>query len=193
MHEYFISASVRVMFGLNNKGFGPLVVIIAVIFVFGGALAVVTFMNNNQAEIEEAVEESQEAYEDQLTPGYPDLYTEAGLPEYPNGTITKKREGRDLEDGVQVTIESSDNILTAKAFDSSKRMKMAMAILSINIRILSLWFSPRLTHDYPIVNPITKELSNEHQWPCVCSSYVTSFGTIGCNSFGNDICYHTWR
>lgn len=38
------------------------------------------------------------------------------MPEHPNGAITKKGEGRDLNDGVQVTLTTSDTKGTVKAF-----------------------------------------------------------------------------
>ncbi len=94
----------------------PVILLIVGIFLVGGAFAAMNYINNNQTELETLVEESEQEYEASIGGEYPDLYLEAGLPEYPNGTIVKKREGRDLSDGVQVTWETDDSMAAAKGF-----------------------------------------------------------------------------
>ena len=74
--------------------------IILGLFALGGAVAVVSYVQDNQPP----------------TQDYPSLYLEAGLPHYPNATLTKKRQGDNMADGVQVTLETTDNIETIKSF-----------------------------------------------------------------------------
>ena len=52
--------------------------------------------------------------------GYPSLYIQSGMPKYPNGTLTKTRQGRNLSEGAQVTIETSDSMTTIKGFFDSE-------------------------------------------------------------------------
>ncbi len=100
----------------NQRGVSTIIAIIVAIFIIGGAAVVVIYINNNQTDIEQVVEESQSDQAAQTSSDLPSLYTQAGLPEYPNGAITDKREGNDLVDGVQVTWETSDTIETVKSF-----------------------------------------------------------------------------
>ncbi|GMR18988.1 MAG: hypothetical protein BMS9Abin34_111 [Patescibacteria group bacterium] len=50
----------------------------------------------------------------------PNLYTQAGLPVYPNGTVTDSRQGDILQAGVQVTWETSDDMATITSFFDSE-------------------------------------------------------------------------
>jgi len=100
----------------NQRGAAAIVWIIVALFAVGGGAAVMSYVNNNQAGIQQQVDEAEQEQTAQDTGEYPNLWTEANMPEYPNGTVTKSREGRNLEDGVQVTFETSDDIATIKAF-----------------------------------------------------------------------------
>jgi hypothetical protein len=100
----------------DQKGLAAIVLIIATVFVVAGVSAVVIYINNNQSSIEPQVDQSQQQQQSQLTQDYPSLWIQAGLPEYPNGTVTKKDEGRNLNDGAQVTFTTSDTKDTVKAF-----------------------------------------------------------------------------
>lgn len=101
----------------NKKGLIPIIAIIAGLLALGGIGAVYLYVMSNQATLEPAVEEAREerAAEAQAN-GYPDLWAVAGLPEYPNGELTKTRQGRDLSEGAQVTVETSDAMATVTSF-----------------------------------------------------------------------------
>lgn len=102
---------------MNKQGIIPIIAIIAGLLAIGGIAGVYTYVMNNQSTLEPAVEEARaERAADAQQNGYPDLWAEAGLPEYPNGTLTKIREGRHLADGVQVTFETTDPMATIKSF-----------------------------------------------------------------------------
>ena len=79
-----------------------------------------SYVNNNQSDIEQVVNESAVENAAQTTSDYPALWDEANLPEYPNAELTDKREGRNLGDGVQVTLETTDTISAIKAFYDSE-------------------------------------------------------------------------
>ena len=97
------------------------VAIIIGFFVIGGASAAIIYVMNNQGVIGSEVDEVQEERAEQAQEdGYPSLWMAAGLPEYPNGELTKTREGNDLIDGVQVTIETSDSMETVTLFWDSE-------------------------------------------------------------------------
>lgn len=100
----------------NQRGAVAIVWIIVALFVVGGGVAVMSYVNNNQAGIQQQVDEAEQEQAAQNTGEYPGLWAEANMPEYPNGNVAKSREGRNLEDGVQVTFETSDDIATIKAF-----------------------------------------------------------------------------
>jgi hypothetical protein len=100
----------------DQRGVAAIVWIIVALFVVGGSVAVMSYVNNNQADIQQQVDEAEQEQVAQNTGEYPNLWAEANMPEYPNGNVTKSREGRNLEDGVQVTFETSDDIATIKAF-----------------------------------------------------------------------------
>ncbi len=100
-----------------KKGSVSIIAIIAGIVAIGGVVALVAYVNNNQSDIEVMVDESRaERAEIAQENGYPDLWIEAGLPEYPNGDLTKTREGSNLSDGVQVTVETGDSMSTIETF-----------------------------------------------------------------------------
>src|SRR5665811_315530 len=100
----------------DQEGLAAIVLVIIAVFVIAGTSAAVFYIYNNQSDIEPQVIQAQEQEQSQLTQDYTDLWTQAGLPEYPNGTITKKREGRDLNDGVQITFTSPDTKDMIKSF-----------------------------------------------------------------------------
>ena len=102
---------------IYTRGVIPIIAIIAGLVALGGAGAVLTYIMNNEATLRPAVEEarSERAAQAQAY-GYPSLWVGAGLPEYSNGSLTKTREGRNLNEGVQVTIETSDPMLTVTSF-----------------------------------------------------------------------------
>ena len=96
---------------INNRGIIPIIAIIAGLVALGGVGAVLFYIQNNQATLEPAVEEArQERAEMAQENGYPSLWADAGLPEYPNGDLTKTRQGRNLSEGAQVTLETSDSM-----------------------------------------------------------------------------------
>ncbi len=101
----------------NQRGTSTIIIVIIVaLFVIGGTVAVVSYINNNRSEIEQVAEEAAQEQSTQMIDEYPDLYLQAGLPQYPNGELTEKRQGGNLNDGVQVTIETEDSIETVKSF-----------------------------------------------------------------------------
>lgn len=111
----------------NQKGIAHIVLIIIAIFVVGGAIAAVAYSNSNQSDIQTEVDNSQAQQAAQNDGSYPDLWAQAGLPEYPNGEVVDKRQGRNLVDGVQVTVQSSDSIADASGFYETKLGDLGLA------------------------------------------------------------------
>jgi len=113
----------------NQRGISTIIIVIIVaLFVIGGAVAVIAYINNNQSDIQDVVEEAVQEQSQQMTDEYPDLYLQAGLPQYPNSELTKKRQGSNLNDGVQVTIETQDSIETAKSFFDTEMENRGFAL-----------------------------------------------------------------
>lgn len=100
----------------DQRGSAAIVVIIIAVFVVAGASAAILYINSNKTDIEPQVAQSEQQEQSQLTQDYPDLWDQAGLPEYPNGSISKKDQGRNLNDGVQVTFTTPDTKDAVKAF-----------------------------------------------------------------------------
>ena len=122
------------MYKRNRKGVSSIVLIIVGVFVLGGAAVAVYYIQGNRPEIEEAVDAGQEQQASQTTSDLPSLYTQAGLP-VPNGTVTKKRQGRNLSDGVQVTWKTSDSIATVKAFFDTEMSSRGFTLPSVNLPV----------------------------------------------------------
>lgn len=118
----------------NEKGVSAIVLIIIAVFVLGGAAAAVYYVQSNQSGIEDAVEEARDEQASQTSDELPSLYAQAGLP-VPDGTITKKRQGRDLSDGVQVTWETSDSIVSVKSFFDTEMTSRGFTLPSSNIPV----------------------------------------------------------
>ena len=118
----------------NEKGVSAVVLIIIAVFVLGGATAAVYYVQSNQSGIEDAVEEARDEQASQTSDELPSLYTQAGLP-IPNGTMTKKRQGRDLSDGVQVTWETSDSMANVKSFFDTEMTSRGFTLPSNNVLI----------------------------------------------------------
>ncbi len=100
-----------------TRGAIPIIAIIAFLIALGGVGAVLMYANSNQAELEGEVadvraERAQQAQEG----GYPSVWVEDGLPEYPGATITKAREGRSHAWGAQITLETTDSLADVKAY-----------------------------------------------------------------------------
>jgi len=104
----------------DQEGIAHLVLIIVAIFVVGGIIAVMAYVNSHQSSIQTEVSNSQSQQAAQNNGAYPDLWAQAGLPEYPNGEVTDKRQGRDLADGVQVTVQTSDSLSVVSSFYETK-------------------------------------------------------------------------
>ena len=101
----------------NSRGSIPIIAIIAGLVAIGGVAAVYNYVMTNESTLAPIIEESKtERAEIAQENGYPALWAEAGLPEYPNGTLTKTREGRNLNDGIQVTLTTSDSNSVIKTF-----------------------------------------------------------------------------
>lgn len=105
----------------RQSGAVPVIVLIFLaIAAAGGGIALYTYIQNNQTEIEEMVEadplypeyeeQQQEAANAQLD--YPDLYRQYDLPEYPNGELTSiGRQQTSLSDGLKLMLDSDQNPL----------------------------------------------------------------------------------
>ncbi len=112
----------------DQQGFATIVVLIGVILLIsGGAYYVIatgeddagntvqeTVAQATQNQIDTAQADSEELLNDG---DYPALYTQYGLPEYPNGTITYDgRTADNLQDGISLTITTADGVQAAGAF-----------------------------------------------------------------------------
>ena len=103
----------------KQKGFAALILVIVAVFVVGGAIAAVVFINNNQSSIQQEVNESESQQAAQNDGSYPSLWDQASLPHYAGAEVTDKLQGRNLVDGVQVTLKTTDNLATVSTFYES--------------------------------------------------------------------------
>ena len=96
---------------MNNRGIIPIIAIIAGVMAVGGVLGLLAYLMNNEPTLSTAVNEArtERAQQAQIS-GYPSLWVSAGLPQYSNATLTKTRQGSNLSEGVQVTLETSDQM-----------------------------------------------------------------------------------
>ena len=112
----------------DQRGIAALILIIVGVFVVGGAVAALAYINANQTNISDQVDQAEQQQQAQTSQSYPDLWAQANLPEYPNATIIDKRQGTGLSDGVQVTFNTSaspadveayfDSEMSARGFDT---------------------------------------------------------------------------
>jgi len=90
----------NIKFASYARGLAPILIIVG-IFALGGIVAG-KVVAQEQSDV------------------YPSLYILSGMPQYPKGTVTKTRQGRNLSEGAQVTIETSDSMTTIKGFFDSE-------------------------------------------------------------------------
>ncbi|MFH1508560.1 MAG: hypothetical protein ABIE68_00060 [bacterium] len=113
----------------NKNQIGALPAIVAVIvaiFVVGGGIAAYYYVQNNQTEIEDSLENDELAddyqahldEEENAVLDYPDLYRDYDLPEYADGELTDiGRQQTSLRDGLKITLESMvDNAITIGSY-----------------------------------------------------------------------------
>jgi hypothetical protein len=113
----------------QTQGSVPIIAIIAGLVALGGVGLVLSYIMNNEPTLAPIVEEvkderAAQAQED----GYPSLWIEAGLPQYPNGSLTKTRQGRDLADGVQVTLETTDAFSAVASYLDTEMSSLGFAV-----------------------------------------------------------------
>ena len=98
----------------KRKKLGKLLPILVLFILVGGALVA---RQNTRTQIpDEPVEEAKTSY--------PSLYQEEALPEYPNANIVSASDSGSLEDGIRVTLETSDTVNDASSF-YEREMRLA--------------------------------------------------------------------
>ncbi len=102
---------------MYTRGAIPIIAIIAFLVALGGVGAVLMYANSNQTELEgEVAEVREEGAQQAQAGGYPSVWVEENLPQYPGAELTKTREGKSNAWGAQVTFETTDSLADVQSY-----------------------------------------------------------------------------
>jgi len=102
---------------IYTRGAIPIVAIIAGLIALGGVGAVLMYVNSNKSMLEGEVAEVRAERADQAqSGGYPSVWIQDNLPQYPGAKLTKTREGTSNAWGAQVTFETEDSLVDVQAY-----------------------------------------------------------------------------